>query len=56
MFFMFFTVPPILQDPSPTGFGETILTAGLSMPPAALTSMAFALLSELVTRSRDGVD
>lgn len=52
MFFMFFTVPPMLEDPIPAGFGETVLTAGLSMLPAALTAMGFAPLSALVTRNR----
>jgi MFS family permease len=52
MFFMFFTVPPMLEDPAPAGFAESVLTAGLSMLPAALTSMAFAPLSALVTRNR----
>jgi MFS family permease len=52
MFFMFFTVPPMLEDPIPAGFSETVLTAGLSMLPAALTAMGFAPVSALVTRNR----
>ncbi|MDG6904346.1 MAG: MFS transporter [Nitrososphaerota archaeon] len=52
MFFMFFTVPPMLEDPAPAGFSESVLTAGLSMLPAALTSMAFAPISALITRNR----
>ncbi len=52
MFFLFFTVPPLLQDPSPAGFGETVLASGISMLPSALASMIFAPLAAWVTKNR----
>ncbi|MEM0155043.1 MAG: MFS transporter [Thermoplasmataceae archaeon] len=52
MFFLFYSVPTLLQDPSPSGFGLSIFSAGLVMLPAALVSMLFAPLSALVTKAR----
>jgi EmrB/QacA subfamily drug resistance transporter len=52
MFFLFYSIPTLLQDPSPSGFGLSIFSAGLVMLPAALVSMIFAPLSALVTKSR----
>ncbi len=49
MFFLFYTVPPLLQDPEPAGFGLSIFQSGLIMMPAALTSMIFAPLAARVT-------
>ncbi len=52
MFFLFYTVPVLLQDPSPAGFGMTIFSSGLVMLPAAIASMVFAPLSARVTNTR----
>lgn len=52
MFFLFYSVPTLLQDPAPAGFGLSIFKAGLVMLPAAVVSMIFAPLSALVTRSK----
>ncbi len=52
MFFLFYSVPELLQDPSPFGFGLTTVKSGLVMLPAALVSMAFAPLSARITRKQ----
>lgn len=52
MFFLYYTVPPMLQDPEPAGFGMTILQSGLIMMPAAVASMVFAPLAARVTVRR----
>ncbi len=52
MFFLFYTVPVILQDPSPAGFGMSIFSSGLIMLPAAIASMIFAPLSARITNTR----
>ncbi len=52
MFFLFYTVPVLLQDPSPAGFGMSIFNSGLVMLPAAIASMIFAPLSARVTNTR----
>lgn len=52
MFFLFYTVPVLLQDPSPAGFGMSIFRSGLVMLPAAVASMIFAPLSARVTNTR----
>lgn len=52
MFFLFYTVPALLQDPSPAGFGMSIFHSGLIMLPAAIASMIFAPLSAAVTNRR----
>ncbi len=52
MFFLFYTVPVLLESPSPAGFGLSIVNAGLVMLPAAAVSMIFAPISAVVTRRR----
>ncbi len=52
MFFLFYTVPTMLQDPEPAGFGVSILTSGLTLLPAALASMLFAPLSAKITTEK----
>lgn len=52
MFFLFYTVPVLLQDPSPSGFGMSIFHSGLIMLPAAIASMIFAPLSARITNTR----
>lgn len=52
MFFLFYTVPVLLQDPSPAGFGLTVFHSGLIMLPAAISSMIFAPLSAKLTVNR----
>ncbi|MGC8995618.1 MAG: MFS transporter [Thermoplasmata archaeon] len=50
MFFLYFTIPPILEDPPPSGFGETILTAGLTNLPAAIMAIVFAPIAAFITK------
>lgn len=52
MFFLFYTVPTLLEDPRPAGFALSIVNAGLVMLPAAAVSMIFAPLSALITKRR----
>ncbi|MBD6955503.1 MAG: MFS transporter [Thermoplasmata archaeon] len=52
MFFLYFTIPPLLEDPPPAGFGESIITAGLTNLPAAIFAMIFAPVAALATRKR----
>jgi predicted MFS family arabinose efflux permease len=52
MFFLFYTVPTLLEDPKPAGFALSIVNAGLVMLPAAAVSMVFAPLSALITKRR----
>ncbi len=50
MFFLFYSIPALLQDPEPYGFGLDIVSAGLTMLPVALVSMALAPVSAKVTK------
>ncbi|SMD30983.1 MFS transporter [Picrophilus oshimae] len=52
MYFLFFTVPTMLQDPSPSGFGKTILESGIIMLPATIMNMVFAPVAARVTTVR----
>ncbi|AAT43944.1 MFS transporter [Picrophilus oshimae] len=52
MYFLFFTVPTMLQDPSPSGFGKTILESGIIMLPATIMNMIFAPVAARVTTVR----
>ena len=52
MFFLFYTVPVLLQDPSPSGFGLPVFRSGIIMLPAAIASMVFAPLSARITNVR----
>ncbi|WP_201796942.1 MFS transporter [Thermoplasma sp. Kam2015] len=52
MFFLFYTVPSMLQDPEPAGFGVSIVESGLILLPAAILNMAFAPLAAKVTTNR----
>ncbi len=50
MFYLFYTIPPILQDPSPAGFGKDIFTSGLVMVPGALFGVVVAPIAATVVR------
>ena len=50
MFYLFYTIPPLLQDPSPAGFGKDILTSGLVMVPGSLMAIVFAPIGALIVR------
>ncbi|MCL5680651.1 MAG: MFS transporter [Candidatus Thermoplasmatota archaeon] len=52
MFYLFFTIPLILQDPSPTGFGRDILSSGLAMVPTSLLGIVFAPIGATVVKRR----
>lgn len=52
MFFLFYSVPALLQDPAPYGFGLSVTRSGVLMLPMALTSMALAPVSAKVTKSQ----
>ncbi len=51
-FFLYYTIPPLLEDPSPAGFGESILTAGLTNLPASLLAMASAPFAGLLIQKK----
>ncbi|MGC8546525.1 MAG: MFS transporter [Thermoplasmata archaeon] len=50
MFYLFYTIPPLLQDPAPAGFGKDILTSGLVMVPGSLMAIVFAPIGALIVR------
>jgi len=50
MFYLFYSIPPILQDPPPAGFGKDIFTSGLVMVPASLLGIVVAPIAALVVR------
>jgi EmrB/QacA subfamily drug resistance transporter len=52
MYFLFFTVPTLLQDPAPSGFGKSIFESGLIMLPATILAMVFAPVAARVTDSQ----
>ena len=52
MYFLFFTVPTLLQDPEPAGFGKTILESGIIMLPATVMAMVSAPLASLETEKK----
>ena len=51
MYFLFFTVPTLLQDPAPSGFSKSILESGLIVLPATILAMVFAPVAARVTDS-----
>jgi EmrB/QacA subfamily drug resistance transporter len=52
LYFLFFTVPTLLQAPSPAGFGMTIFDSGLILLPAAVLSMLMAPVGAKITLVR----
>ena len=52
MYFLFFTVPTLLQDPAPSGFGKTVFDSGLILFPATVMNMVFAPVAARVIRKR----
>lgn len=52
LFFLFYSIPPLLQDPSPAGFGESIFNSGLVLLPASILVMVFAPISARITTHR----
>lgn len=52
LYFLFYSIPPLLQDPQPAGFGVSILQSGIVLLPASLLSMAFAPVAAKVTTDR----
>ncbi|AGO61808.1 MULTISPECIES: MFS transporter [Ferroplasma] len=52
MYFLFFTVPTLLQDPSPVGFGKTVFYSGLIMFPATVMNMVFAPVAARIIKHR----
>ena len=52
LYFLFYSIPPLLQDPQPAGFGESILQSGIVLLPASLLSMAFAPVGARVTTEK----
>ncbi len=53
VFFLFYSVAPMLQDPEPSGFGTSIVESGLIMLPASVLNMVFAPLAAMIT-TNDG--
>ena len=52
MYFLFFTVPKLLQDPAPAGFGKTVFDSGLILFPATVMNMIFAPVAARVIRKK----
>ncbi|MCL4311850.1 MAG: MFS transporter [Candidatus Thermoplasmatota archaeon] len=52
MYFLFFTVPTLLQDPAPSGFGKTIFYSGLILFPATVMNIIFAPVAAKVIKKR----
>ncbi len=52
MYFLLFTVPTLLQDPAPSGFGRSILESGLIMLPASILAMVIAPVAARVTDAK----
>ncbi|AKA49123.1 multidrug transporter [uncultured archaeon] len=52
LFFLFYSIPPLLQDPSPAGFGQSIFRSGLVLLPASILTMVFASVAAKVTTNR----
>ena len=52
MFFLFYSIPPLLEDPSPAGFQLSVFNAGLTMLPSALASMIVAPVAAVITKKR----
>ena len=52
MYFLFFTVPTLLQDPAPSGFGKTVFDSGLILFPATVMNVVFAPVAARVIRKR----
>ncbi|MEM0139971.1 MAG: MFS transporter [Ferroplasma sp.] len=52
MYFLFFTVPTLLQDPSPSGFGKSIFDSGLILFPATVMNMIFAPVAAKIINKR----
>lgn len=52
LFFLFYSIPPLLQDPSPAGFGETIFRSGLVLLPASILTMLFASVAARITTNQ----
>lgn len=52
LYFLFYSIPPLLQDPQPAGFGVSIIQSGIVLLPASLLSMAFAPIGAKVTTER----
>ncbi len=49
LFFLFYTISPMLQDPQPAGLGVSIVESGLVTLPAAILNMAFAPVAAIIT-------
>lgn len=52
MYFLFFTVPTLLQDPAPSGFGKTVFDSGLILFPATVMNMIFAPVAAKIIKKR----
>ncbi len=49
LYFLFFTIPTLLQAPAPAGFGLSIFDSGLFLLPAAILSMLMAPVGARIT-------
>ncbi len=52
MYFLFFTVPTLLQDPAPVGFSKTVFDSGLILFPATVMNMIFAPVAAKIIKRR----
>ncbi|MEM0141612.1 MAG: MFS transporter [Thermoplasmatales archaeon] len=52
MFYLFYTIPTLLEDPYPLGFGKDVFTAGLTVVPGAILGMVFAPVAAAIIRKK----
>lgn len=52
MFYLFYTIPTILEDPSPAGFGKDVFTAGLTIAPGAIMGIVLAPIGAMIVRRK----
>ncbi|MEM3256087.1 MAG: MFS transporter [Thermoplasmatales archaeon] len=52
MFYLFYTIPTLLEDPYPLGFGKDVFTAGLTVVPGAILGMVVAPIAAAIIRRR----
>ncbi|MGC8645314.1 MAG: MFS transporter [Thermoplasmata archaeon] len=52
MFYLFYTIPTLLEDPYPLGFGKDVFTAGLTVVPGAIMGMIVAPIAAAIIKKR----
>jgi len=52
MFYLFYTIPTLLEDPYPVGFGKDVFTAGLTVVPGAIMGIVVAPIAAAIIRKK----